>query len=64
MKNHDQEIDAPKEVPVAAQRNNLTGEEVKDFGLGVGKDVIKQTLVWTVAGGLTRLLRDFFKIKS
>jgi hypothetical protein len=36
---------------------NLTGKEVGDFGKEVGRDIAKQSIVWTFASYLTQFFR-------
>lgn len=41
--------------------NDLTAGDVAREGASLGKDVIKTTLVWTLAGFLTKAVRDVVK---
>jgi hypothetical protein len=38
--------------------NDLTSKEVLDFGKAVGKDSIKQALVWTIASAIANGLKN------
>ena len=38
--------------------NDLTSQDIKDFGKEVGKDTLKQAAVWTLAAGLTTMIRN------